>query len=196
MGQTNGEINESLVQEYRHINVEHYEWWDSAYEDFAAEMREQYINVGEINFTGFYSQGDGASFVGHIEASDFAKFMDLHGLSERYPACKYFADQKELYLEVYRNSSRYCHEYSVDVAVRDITGNPYDEGTTRWDIYDTMQTLFDSEFADLELDCEEIMRDHMRDLYRKLEKEHDYLTSDEQVWETIVANDLHLQETN
>ena len=28
-------------------------------------------------------------------------------------------------------------------------------------------------------------------MYRKLEEEYDYLTSDEQVWESIVANDLN-----
>jgi hypothetical protein len=30
----------------------------------------------------------------------------------------------------------------------------------------------------------------MNDLYTKLEEEHDYLTSDDGVWDTLVANDL------
>jgi hypothetical protein len=30
----------------------------------------------------------------------------------------------------------------------------------------------------------------MRELYRKLEAEHEYHTSDEAVWETITANEL------
>jgi len=32
------------------------------------------------------------------------------------------------------------------------------------------------------------------DLYRRLEKEYDYLTSDEAVWDAIVANDLDVIE--
>jgi hypothetical protein len=34
------------------------------------------------------------------------------------------------------------------------------------------------------------MRDLARWLYRTLEKEYDYLTSDEAVWEAIQANEL------
>jgi hypothetical protein len=45
---------------------------------------------------------------------------------------------------------------------------------------------------------EEIIKDTVdslcSDLYRKLEETHEYLTSDEVVWESIVANELHLIE--
>ena len=34
----------------------------------------------------------------------------------------------------------------------------------------------------------------MQNLYDLLESEYDYLTSDEAVWETIVANELNLDE--
>jgi hypothetical protein len=34
----------------------------------------------------------------------------------------------------------------------------------------------------------EVFRNHMRQLYRDLEAEYEHLTSDELVWETIVAN--------
>jgi hypothetical protein len=56
-----------------------------------------------------------------------------------------------------------------------------------------MQTLFESEFALLELDCEEIIKDYMHELYSRLRKEYEYLTSEEVVWESIVANELHLE---
>jgi hypothetical protein len=35
----------------------------------------------------------------------------------------------------------------------------------------------------------------MRQLYKDLEREYDSLTTDEAVWEGIVANELHLEET-
>jgi hypothetical protein len=56
-----------------------------------------------------------------------------------------------------------------------------------------MQTLFESEFALLELDCEEILKGYMQELYSRLRKEYEYLTSKEAIWETIVANELHLE---
>jgi hypothetical protein len=119
--------------------------------------------------------------------------MEVHDLCERYPAAKFFADQSELRLDMFRLTSHYCHENSVSVALRDITGNPYDDLTTRWEIYDTMQTLLDSEYAQLELDCEDIVKGYMQELYSRLQKEYEYLTSEEVVWESIVANELHLE---
>jgi hypothetical protein len=44
----------------------------------------------------------------------------------------------------------------------------------------------------------EAFKDHMRQLYKNLEKEHDYLTSDEVVWESLEANEMttELEEAN
>jgi hypothetical protein len=186
------ELKQELLEKYKDINVD-YDWWDSTYEDFKVDMDTKGIHVDEINFSGFWSQGDGASFTGSVFVGQFAKFMEVHDLCERYPAAKFFADHSELRLDVFRLTSHYCHENSVSIALRDITGNPYDDFTPRWEIYDTMQTLLDSEYAALELDCEEIVKGYMQELYSRLQKEYEYLTSEEVVWETIVSNELHLE---
>jgi hypothetical protein len=184
------EVKQSLIEQYHDINVD-YDWWDCAYEDFKQQMSEKGIHVENIYFSGFWSQGDGACFEGAVYVADFANFMDIHNLSEKYPASKFMADWSELHLQISKEASHYCHENTVGVYLRDNTGNPYEDFSPRWEIYDTMQTLFDSEFAQLELDCEEIVKGYMQDLYRTLQKEYEYLTSAEVVWETIVANDLH-----
>ena len=186
------ETRQELLEQYHDINVDH-DWWEFVYEDFRAEMREKGIRVDDINFSGFWSQGDGASFEGAVPITLFSQFMDLHDLSARYPASRYFSEHHELRLDINRTSSHYCHENTVEASLQDTTGNPYDEDSPRWDIYDTMQTLFEHEFAALELECEEIVRGYMRELYSKLAKEHEYLTSEEVVWETILANELHKQ---
>jgi hypothetical protein len=46
------------------------------------------------------------------------------------------------------------------------------------------------DYDKLEEDVQEAFRDHMRDLYKRLEEEYDYLTSYEVVWESIRANGL------
>jgi hypothetical protein len=56
-----------------------------------------------------------------------------------------------------------------------------------------MQKVLDDEWRDLEDDVNNICRGYMQDLYRKLRDEHEHLTSDEAVWETIEANELHLE---
>jgi hypothetical protein len=60
-------ISESLIDKYRHINVEHVEWWDSEYDCFKQDMAEVGIEVDNIYFSGFWSQGDGACFEGKID---------------------------------------------------------------------------------------------------------------------------------
>ena len=54
-------------------------------------------------------------------------------------------------------------------------------------------------WQDMTGDAEEIIVEAMRDLarwlYRQLEREHDYLSSDEVVDETIAANDYTFTET-
>ena len=46
----------------------------------------------------------------------------------------------------------------------------------------------------VEQGLQELFRDLAGWLYQTLEREYDHLTSDEEVWETIVANELHLEE--
>jgi hypothetical protein len=53
-----------------------------------------------------------------------------------------------------------------------------------------LAVLTDGVHADFESTFKDTFKDHMRSLYRKLEQEYDYLTTDEAVRETIVANDL------
>lgn len=186
------ELKQELLERYHDINVD-YDWWDSIYDDFKVDMDTKGIHVEDIYFSGFWSQGDGACFTGAVFVDKFTKFMEVHELCERYPAAKFFADNSDLSISISKESHYYSHENTVSVYLRDTTGNPYDEMTPRWEIYDTMQTLFESEFAMLELDCEEIIKGYMHDLYKRLRKEYEYLTSEEVVWETIVSNELHLE---
>lgn len=186
------EVKQQLIEKHQDINVDH-EWWDYVYDTFTEDMREKGIEVVRMYFSGFYSQGDGACFEGLVPVSKFGLFMDAHGLSDKFPAARYFSDNADLRFDVYKMASMYCHESTVTGSIYDITGNPYDEGSPRWEVYDTMQTLFETEYELLEVECLEIVRGYMQDLYSRLRKEYEYLSSPEAVWETIVANDLHKQ---
>jgi hypothetical protein len=53
----------ALIEKHREINV-HHEWWDSVYETFKEDMNLLGYSVEDITFSGFWSQGDGASFTG------------------------------------------------------------------------------------------------------------------------------------
>jgi hypothetical protein len=183
------QLNDELIEKYRGINTD-YDWWDCVYEDTKIEMETKGINVYDINFSGFYSQGDGACFIGRI---DMEKFLKAHQLEQKYMAATFFAGQGELWATLDQGNSRYYHEQTVSASLVVDSYNNYEEDSTRYQVYETMQKVLDDEWKDLEDDVNNICRGYMQDLYRKLRDEHDYLTSDEVVWETIEANELHLQ---
>ena len=53
-----------------------YEWWDHIYEEWITELEEMGWRNPEINFSGFSSQGDGASFT--ADGLDFRKWAAWH----------------------------------------------------------------------------------------------------------------------
>lgn len=185
-------MNERLIEKYRDINVSH-EWWDCVYDDYVHTLENKGFTTStdQICFSGFWSQGDGASFTGRIFGEDMADFMTQHGLAERYPSAYFFAQHKDLYVRCESSSNHYCHEHTVCISLHEQLSNSYDEDDPRGDIYEAMTQNFNNkEFHELEAEIAEILRGYMRSLYYDLRTEYEYLTSDEAVWETIQANDL------
>jgi len=187
-------VNIDLIEKHRDINTD-FDWWDCAYAHFVEDMRIKHIDVDKMLFSGFWSQGDGASFTGHITNSK--AFMETHDLTETYPwVTKLLAAGGDFDLRIERTSHHYVHENTVsaDIASADMFCNLLDSDefrdliTTQWD------KNLDKEYDQLESHVTEIIRDYCVDLYHRLEKEYDYLTSDEAVWDAIVANDLDVIE--
>jgi hypothetical protein len=179
-----------LIDKHWDINV-NFEWWDYTYSEYKIEMQTKGITIDEMNFTGFYSQGDGASFTGKV---DMIQFLKVHGLEEHFMGATFFAGQGELWAEISRGSSRYAHENSVTVNLVVDSYNNYEDGSTRYEVYETMQEVMEHETKDLEKEVEDICKGYMRDLYAKLRDEYESLTSKEAIWDTIVANELHVLE--
>jgi len=66
------EAKESVKQWWYEHGAEH-EWWDCAYEDFKREGYELGFVIDNINFSGFYSQGDGACWSGQVDTAQWLK---------------------------------------------------------------------------------------------------------------------------
>jgi len=191
MQDTESEIKDELIEKYCDINVDH-DWWEYTYDEFKIEMQLKGITVDEINFSGFYSQGDGASFTGRV---DMIQFLKVNGMEEYFMGATFFAGQGELWAEITRGSSRYSHENTVSVNLIADTYNNYEEGSTRYEVYEAMEDVLQIEWKALEEDVTDICRGYMQDLYSKLRDEYEALTSREAIWETIVLNELDVLET-
>ena len=147
-----------------------YDWWDTTFDMAKTAGALLGITVDDINFTGFWSQGDGACFTGSYRYSKgWRKALEAGGggdslarLIEIGEALR--AAQAPVFYKgtatVSRPRGNYCHEHSPDI---------------------------DVDVADEEA-ITDALRDFMRWIYRSLEAEHDWLLADECVDESILAN--------
>lgn len=195
---------DELITKYRYFNVDHIEWWDAVYDDFKHDMSAIGIEVERMYFNGFSSQGDGACFDGRVFSwGDFLKSMGYED-----PALIALAEQSWLFRV--KHSGHYYHEnctsfYPDMPNPDDYYESELDEFLLAHSPYCTdiqnaafLAILQGYDFDSLQDEFVEAFKSHMRQLYRDLEKEHDYLTSDEVVWESLKANGMtdELEEIN
>lgn len=155
-----------------------YEWHDCTVDDCTSALEMAGFSGVEIHFSGFWSQGDGACFVGGYEhkkgalnavKKEFPQWEALHQLAERLQLInrRYFY---QLAFELVKTGHGYSHENTVTVDYVERLGG-----------YGIKEDLSD-ELID-------ICRDFMQEIYRMLESEYDYLTSVESVEDSILANE-------
>lgn len=144
------------------------EWWCPIYEDVISKSKEYGITLEDedIQFTGFWSQGDGASFVSK-EINNY-KFADKVGIK----ANKEVLDTIELYID--RTIVNYSHENSVHATA----------------VYNDLPSKYENKAEELTDKLEEVKNMLCTELYNNLENYYDELTSDEYIDNEIMENDL------
>lgn len=193
MTTTTKTVSARLLEKYRYSNVEYIDWWDYIWAQFQEELKEKYhIEADDkgFRFSGFCSQGDGASFEYRVHSEDSDKFLRVSGLADHYPAMLRLAEDDACLLSIksYRSSGNYSHECMVSAdIVAECWADQYDaeRQPLEYDIAVINDERVQHELGDFEKAVTDFMRDLMRDLYRQLEQEYDYLTSDEAVTDYI-----------
>lgn len=107
-----------------------YEWWDSVYDDFINIAGILGFDVQDIQFSGFWSQGDGASFTGNYAYKKGCvaaiivyapKDETLHAIARDIVTM-----QKPAFYRIegpiYRQSHRYSHEKTIRAESDELTG--------------------------------------------------------------------------
>lgn len=157
---------------HRDINVSH-DWYADSVSDFKDALNILGFKKVKIEFTGFWSQGDGASFTGefNLPTDTDTLEMRLDKFKSEYPWL-YDSDKKlsdsfldfdltdDIYnetLSVYRISHHYSHSNTITCDNNSVKD-------------------FARSFSDF--------------IYKRLDKEYEYLTSDEQVKETLISNEM------
>lgn len=178
------EAKKKAIENNRYFEVEYWDWWEYTFEWYATEkMPEECFEAAEdkdgdpkIYFSGFYSQGDGASFEAGV---DLHKFMLEHGLCNEYRSLAHWVREGYAWCGIKR-SGHYYHRYSM-----------YAESHLESYAIENIESA-DRAAEQLE-EVAEIVIQEARDLalklYRDLEKEYEYRTSDECISEALESND-------
>jgi hypothetical protein len=164
-------------------------WYEGIIEDEAQKLRDEGLSDVEIEFSGFNSQGDGASFTGRV--TDIKLFVEgtlnMQKINDRVLG--------NINISVVRIDSRHVHENSVrfDCEVED-----EDEDEI---------VLFRAPGSGLNIsistqsqcnDIEEVggpwLRSRCKEIYSKLNKEYDSYFEDENIIADIKANDYKFDE--
>ena len=190
----------AFLDKHRDINVDHgSDWWDCIEDDFKEVCKILGIRLADREpcFSGFWSQGDGASWTGHYDALHWQKStydtapVEIRKHAPKDETLHTIADELCLLARIYgpvsakvsRTSARYVHSSTMQIdywehyhEVDDEDGDP---------IYPPMEICNH---------IENVLSVQFHALadwyYRALEKEYEYLTSDEAVAETLDANEI------
>ena len=162
-----------------------YKWWDYIYEQFKADCLPKGVRVDNISFSGFYSQGDGATFDGQV---DMPTYMELQGLHETYPA---------LYLAVVDDGSRIGVRQNHRGNMEIYNYHVYANQTAPSGVFENLdqqawEELIDEQEREVDFDDAvlKFCRGLADELYKDLEAEYEFLTSREQFIDSCTCNEV------
>lgn len=175
------EAQAKALDKYRYFNVEDgFDWWDSIYESWRDKLKEEgYENV-KIRFSGFNSQGDGASFTADV---DLAKWLESTNNILKWPYLYAQAKEGYAYATVSRSSyPHYVHSNMIDGNVS-VDNYSFGEGE------ETLLELVQKESSEAEVFLTEHARGYSDDIYQDLQDTYDGLVSDEAVKDALIVNE-------
>ena len=203
----NDKAKEKAVHNY-HTNWMCDDWYQCTYEMMKEEGEHKHgFRVDDIRFSGFWSQGDGASWCGAVDLGDWVR-KTFNSTDLEHPLTQIFlALLEEGWIEskvlVSFNSSRYCHENTMSVNNIDHYYKIDDDSVLE------MGVLKGALVADLikMLDCEggflsslderldRECKDFARYIYRELERDYEGQTTEEAIAESYAINDVWFDES-
>lgn len=191
-----------------------HEWWQYVYEQAKEDGLAKGFNLDDIRFTGFWSQGDGAYWTGHVDMVEFVR-LNLDEKSAYYASDVILVELWEngwidRWLDIVNNSYRYCHSSGMKISeylnneLQDLEPDDDNEhnkinkgvlqGASVWQLKESFP--YDIEIRINEW-CDEALeqaRKFADEIYVKLEEEYNGLISEESLNEFADANEYLFDE--
>ena len=194
----------------KYIESLDYEWWDCLYEDAKEDGKELGFYIDKIYFSGFWSQGDGASWQGQVDVSQWLRThtKDSIGITAWIELTN--NDWADKHIKVSTSSNHYSHSGTMSFS--------------HWEIHfylderpDRLPIGGDSILKDLPIDMAmklimsdpntpykseddvaeaitQSAREYADEIYNKLRKEYEWLCSDVVMLEHFENNDINFDE--
>ena len=201
------DIQKKVLNYYRETYEENIfdGWYEDVIENFESKLKNLGLEDIESRFSGFWSQGDGASFTANVR--DVEKFLK-HAI--KLKSGKWFDYQKEekeekeedeieslisgfeelginskiipltpddFWINIKRDSSRYYHENTISADL------DVDEPVEGRDLDASQRKEFNAWLYSLENSITKWAREKSKELYSELENEYDSITSDKAIQE-------------
>jgi hypothetical protein len=188
------EAKETAIEKNYDINTD-YEWWDSVYEDFSNLCGALGIDVNlkKTYFNGFYNQGSGSSFNAEFRLMDLLQAIEAKKHIEYAPK-----DAPDLFHpDIDRRVLKLLGMDDIHVYCRIKDTNRESSVTVDVDIDDSRVIYdgnVDKELSKIEDYCQEIADELNHWLFKTLEKEYEYLTTNESIAETLRINEYEFTE--
>lgn len=207
-----------LIEEYRYTNVEYFPWYEDTVNEVQNILENLGFNEPKYSFSGFCCQGDGGSFtVKSISFKTIKELeeieLDMNGPCTQfreellshyrsiYDSLKsWYVESKEHTLdeafqdffengdfEIWRHNNHYCHHRTISIRAGYVPDYVLDY--FRDDDGYSPSNVIQELLNDLAQGIFELIQDLGNKIYRTLEEEYRFQTSDNSVWETIEAND-------
>jgi hypothetical protein len=180
------EAQEKAIEANRTVNVEYSDWHECTIDQFKEAATEKGFEVGNVYFRGFWSQGDGAMFeysrLDNTLRVEFIKSLNLSPMRESWLVDNTCISGSGSQKGLYHHEKSCSHSIYWEV----------DNGDLHWstNFYKWIES-FGPAFEEFII---ELYEDLCHQLYKSLEKEYEYYTSEEHLREYFVEMDWEFTE--
>jgi len=180
------DIQEQVIDKHREWNVDDSWWYESMIDCYTDELQKMGFNKVSIYFSGFSSQGDGAVF--ECKSIDFDTILTTFIKENFRDIYDWYMDGLiEFGFSIYRYSSMYSHERTARFEIDYIEVTTDDELTQKE--YDDLVEKYSARINEFGNWMEEWRYDYCHKIYKELENDYEYQTSDEAIKESLIVNE-------
>ena len=171
-------VLKNVLDKQYNINVESDFWYEGIIDDHTQKLKSLGFNEVKIAFTGFGSQGDGASFT--CNSIDFKKWLPENSTNNNNRLLSLL--NKDL-IEIDGNikRDRYTHYCHWNTTTLYLSSDVFGEKNSYPNI--------ESAIEQLDEDITNFMQSYNKKIYKDLDNSYDNLTSEKAILETLEAND-------